>query len=71
MDTRVSQIDRLRTEQPAAWSLLKFAATKGLASIDDSHDRVVLTTELRRQRPQTHFALGGAIEEWKRRPIAR
>lgn len=71
METRDSRLERFRLEHPAAWSLLKFAASKGLASIDGPRDRVLLTTELRRQKPEVHDALGGAMEMWRRPQLRR
>jgi len=71
MKSSGSRLERLRSTQPAAWSLLKFTAARGLAAIDGSKDRVTLTTELRRQSPHVHYVLGGAIEEWRRGLVAR
>ncbi|MCP5039532.1 MAG: hypothetical protein GY944_00795 [bacterium] len=64
-----SRIDHLRSNQPATWSLLKLTASQGLASIDASHDRVHLGTELRRQQPRIHFVLSGVTGDWERRPF--
>jgi len=55
MVQRVSLIEHLRSNHPATWSLLKLAATQGLASIDDSADTVSLDSELGQRHQRLHF----------------
>ena len=60
----VSLIEHLRSNQPATWSLLKLAASQGLASIDDSADTVSLDAELGLRHQRLHFLLARLIHEW-------
>lgn len=64
MVQRVSLIEHLRSNHPATWSLLKLAATQGLASIDDSADTVSLDSELGQRHQKLHFLLMRLINEW-------
>ncbi len=63
MTTRTSLIDHLRSNQPATWSLLKLAATQGLASIDTSTDTLLLDRELEQHHQKLYFVLHRLMSE--------
>lgn len=64
MAERASLIEHLRSNHPATWSLLKLAATQGLASIDDSADTVSLDSDLEQRHQRLHFLLVRLISDW-------
>ena len=64
MVQRVSLIEHLRSNQPATWSLLKLAATQGLASIDDSADTVSLSRDFSERHQKLDFLLQRLFREW-------
>lgn len=63
-----TRIDYLQDHQPATWSLLKLAASQGLASIDRPHDDVRLGSQLQKQQPRMHFVLSGLLREFEMQP---
>ena len=64
MVQRASLIEHLKSRHPATWSLLKLAASQGLASIDDTADTVSLDTELPVRHQRLHFLLMRLLREW-------
>jgi hypothetical protein len=64
MDRPATLIDHLKWSQPANWSLLKLAATQGLASIDTSEDTVMLEEELRLRHQSLHDLMFRLVREW-------
>ncbi len=63
MPSRTSLIEHLRSNQPATWSLLKLAASQGLASIDTSADTLQLDRELEERHEKLHFVLHRLMSE--------
>jgi hypothetical protein len=68
MAHRASLIEHLRSNQPATWSLLKLAATQGLASIDDIADTVSLDRDLGERHQRLQFLLLRLMSEWDSNP---
>ena len=64
MDRPATLIDHLKTNQPATWSLLKLAATQGLASIDTDEDTVMLKHELQQRHQKLHYLMFRLMDEW-------
>lgn len=63
-DRPATLIDHLKTNQPATWSLLKLAATQGLASIDTVEDTVLLKHGLQQRHQKLHYLMFRLINEW-------
>lgn len=57
-------IGHLKSNQPATWSLLKLAATQGLASINISEDTVMLDDELQHRHQRLHYLMFRLMSEW-------
>lgn len=64
MDRPATLIDHLKSNQPATWSLLKLAATQGLASIDTVADTVLLKKDLQQRHQKLHSLMLRLMSEW-------
>lgn len=64
MDRSATLIGHLKSKQPATWSLLKLAASQGLASIDTSEDTVILDDELQYRHQRLHYLMFRLMSEW-------